>query len=187
MKLAWCVLLCFATAGLTERLTQGQTTVSSEPRFEQFSADVWSGKAGLLNLRSNRLARHYRTSLRRQLSEEGINFAGHYSLVAVGCGTGCSITAIVDARNGKAFFPRALEGWTSIVGDYEPPNGEDIRTFHANSRLLKAIGRPRLGADERWGPSGIYYYEWAGNRLRLVKFIQVGSYPESDPGRGTNK
>lgn len=73
-------------------------------------------------------------------------------MAVVGCGTGCSVTAIIDARNGKAFFPRVLDGWTSIVGDYEIPNGEDVRTSHANSRLIKAIGRPRLGVEERWGP-----------------------------------
>ena len=169
------VILCLTVAVVS----QGQAR--HEPRFEEFRADVWHGQAAPLNLRSHRLARLYRTSIRQQLQEEGINFAGHYSLVVMGCGTGCSIAAIVDARNGRAFFPRALDGWTSIVGDYEIPEGEDIRTFHANSRLVKAIGRPRLSADERWGPSGIYYYEWAGNSLRLVKFTQVGSYPEADP------
>lgn len=151
------------------------------PRFEGFPAPVWRGKVATLNQRSHVLARGYRTRLSEQLREEGINFAGHYSVAVVGCGTGCSVTAIIDARNGKAFFPRALDGWTSIVGDYERPDGEDVRTFHANSRLLKAVGRPRLSADERWGPSGIYYYEWTGSRLRLVKFAHVGSYPEADP------
>ena len=157
-----------------------------EPRFEQYSTDVWHGSAGSLNLRSHPLARKFRTSIRRQLSEEGINFAGHYSLVAMGCGTGCSITTIVDARNGNAYFPEVLNGWTGIVGDYDIPDGEDLRMFRADSRLLRAIGRPRIGTldEERYGPSGIYYYEWSNNRLRFVSFTHVGSYPEADPFRG---
>lgn len=178
MRIASFLLLCVSIVVIAERPVHRQAT---EPRFQEFPAAVWHGRAALLNLRSHRLARLYRTAVRQQLQDEGINFAGHYSLVTMGCGTGCSITAIVDARNGTAFFPRALDGWTSIVGDYEIPDGDDIRTFHANSRLLKAIGRPRLSADERWGPSGIYYYEWKNNHLRLVKFIPVGSYPEADP------
>ena len=115
--------------------------------------------------------------------EEGVNFAGHYTLASAGCGTGCSITAIVDARNGKAYFPNEFNGWTSIVGDYEIPEGEEQWTFRAESRLLRAIGRPHIGKpnEERYGPSGIYYYEWKNNRLRLVKFTPVGSYPEADP------
>jgi len=41
------------------------------------------------------------------------------------------------------------------------------------------LGRPRVGnlKDERYGPNGIYFYEWANDRLRLVKVIKVGSYP----------
>ena len=151
-----------------------------EPRFEKYSADVYAGKPAPLNVRSHRLARMYRTSIREQLQEEGINFAGHYTIAVMGCGTGCSITAIVDARNGNAYFPKVFEGWTSVMGDYEFKEGEDIRTFKANSRLIKAIGRPRLSANEQWGPSGVYYYEWANNKLRQVHFVPAGSYPESD-------
>jgi hypothetical protein len=161
-------------------LHSGLAQKSDPPRFEKYSADVYAGKPAPLNLRSHRLARMYRTVIREQLQEEGINFAGHYTIAAMGCGTGCSITAIVDARNGHAYFPRVFEGWTSIIGDYEFKEGEDTRTFKANSRLIKAIGRPRLSADEKWGPSGVYYYEWVNNQLRQAHFVPAGSYRKSD-------
>ena len=151
-----------------------------EPRFETYTVKVSSGKPAPLNLSSHKLARMYRTSLREQIREEGVNFAGHYTIAPMGCGTGCSITAIIDARDGRAYFPEVFEGWTSVIGDYEFKEGEDIRTFHANSRLIRAIGRPRLGADERWGPSGVYFYEWVNNQLKQVHFVPAGSYPESD-------
>lgn len=150
------------------------------PAFEKYPADVYAGKPAPLNLRSHRLARMFRTSIREQLQEEGINFAGHYTVAVMGCGTGCSIAAIVDARNGRAFFPQVFEGWTSEIGDYRFADGEDIRTFRVNSRLLRVVGRPRISADEKWGPSGVYYYEWRNNRLRQVHFIPAGSYPEAD-------
>ena len=170
-------LLCLTLA------TSIQAQQVNDPRFEEYSADVWAGTVAPLNLRNNPMARKFRTSVSSRVVEEGINFAGHYSLVAVGCGTGCSITAIVDARDGKAYFPEVLNGWTGIVGDYDIPDGEGIRMFKTDSRLLRAIGRPRIGAmeGERYGPSGIYYYEWKNNRLRFVKFTFVGSYPEVDP------
>jgi hypothetical protein len=159
----------------------GQETEA--PRFESYQVAVWRGRVAPLNLRSHSLARLYRTLIREQVREEGVNFAGHYTLASVGCGTGCSTTAIVDARTGTAFFPNELNGWTSIVGDYEIPDGEDQRMYRADSRLLRAIGRPNIGRpdEERHGPSGIYYYEWKENRLRVVKFTAVGSYPEADP------
>jgi hypothetical protein len=168
--------------GLTLILSQSICSAQKKepPRFEDFSADVYAGKPAPLNLRSHRLARTYRTSLREQLHDEGINFAGHYTLAIMGCGTGCSITAIVDARDGRAYFPRVLDGWTSEIGDYQFAEGEDIRTFRANSRLLRVVGRPRISPRERWGPSGVYFYEWANNRLRQVHFVPAGSYPETD-------
>src|SRR5919106_6054254 len=141
------------------------------PAFEKYPADVWAGKPAPLNLRSHRLARMFRTSIREQQHEEGINFAGHYTLAVMGCGTGCSIVAIIDARNGRAYFPRVFEGWTSEIGKYTFADNEDIRTFRVNSRLLRVVGRPRISADEKWGPSGIYYYEWKNNELRQVHFV----------------
>lgn len=143
-----------------------------EPRFENYPADVYAGKPAPLNVRSHRLARMFRTRIREQLQEEGINFAGHYTIAVMGCGTGCSTTAIVDARNGRAYFPQVLDGWTVGPGAW-PEEGEDVRTFRTNSRLLKVIGSPRVGAYEQWGPGGIYYYEWKNNQLRQVHFVPV--------------
>ena len=156
------------------------------PSFNSYPAVVWRGKVAPLNQRSHPLARKYRTVLGEQIRSEGVNFAGHYTLASAGCGTGCSITAIIDARTGQAFFPNEFYTWTGIVGDYDPPEDEDPWTYRAGSRLLKAIGRPHIGkpGEERYGPSGIYFYEWKNNRLRQVKFTHVGSYPEADPPGG---
>jgi hypothetical protein len=176
LSMACLALICVVDVQLLAQRTEA-------PRFEDYSAKVWRGTFAPLNLRSHPLARTYRTLMRRQLKAEGVNFAGHYTVASAGCGTGCSISAIIDARNGRAYFPDELSGWTSIVGDYDIPEGEELRTFRPDSRLLRVIGRPNIGgvAEERHGPSGIYYYEWVNNRLRLVRFIHVGSYPEADP------
>ena len=146
------------------------------PRFEDYSADVYAGKPAPVNLRSHSMARMYRTRIREQLNEAGINFAGHYTIAVMGCGTGCSITAIVDARNGNAYFPRVLAGWYVEPG-LDLAEGEDVRTFRTDSRLLKITGAPRLSAEEKWGPGGVYYYEWKNNQLRQVHFV---SAPKSD-------
>ena len=166
-------------------LTFGSRSLAQKPdapRFEDYPADVWAGKAVLLNLRSHPLARTFRTRLREDMKTEGINFAGHYTFATVGCGAGCSINSIIDARTGRAYFPKALSGWTAIVGDFERSEEFEQQT-RADSRLLRMLGRPNIGRmnQERYGPSGIYYYEWIHNRLRLVKFVHVGSYPNADP------
>jgi hypothetical protein len=182
--------LCFTLACLafvfafSPRSMRAQGT--DEPRLEDYAAVVSRGRFAPLDLqRSHPFARRYRTMIRRQIREEGVNFAGHYNLASAGCGTGCAIGAIIDAHTGRAYFPKELYGWTSIVGDYDPPEGEDLWTFRPGSRLLRGLGRPNIGraGEERHGPSGIYYYEWTGERLRLVKFTHVGSYPTADPPR----
>jgi hypothetical protein len=160
-----------------------QQAKSDPPRFADYPVFRWFGKIAPLNQRSHPLARKYRTLIREQMKEAGVNFAGHFTLASVGCGAGCSITAIIDAHTGRAFFPNELLGWTGIVGDYDPPEGEEPWTYRPGSTLLRAIGRPNIGkaGEERHGASGIYYYEWNNNRFRLVKFTPVGSYPEADP------
>ncbi|HEV2860565.1 MAG TPA: hypothetical protein VGX48_06145 [Pyrinomonadaceae bacterium] len=176
--------LLLVAASLALTAAGGAQQRRAEPRFKDYPAAAVR-RAGVtpMNLRSHRLARTYRTLLRRQQRESGVNFAGHYTLASVGCGTGCSVTAIIDARTGAAHFPSQLNGWTGIVGDYDPPEGEDTWEYRADSRLLRILGRPGIGREdeERYGPSGIYYYVWDGGRLRQVGFRPVGSYPESDP------
>ncbi|HEX8459285.1 MAG TPA: hypothetical protein VF656_18480 [Pyrinomonadaceae bacterium] len=164
---------------------QDAATEKDAPRLEDYAVEVRRGEVAPLDLGSHPLARKYRTAIREQLLQEGVNFAGRYTLAAVGCGTGCAIGAIIDTRTGRAYFPPELHGWTSIVGDYEADESEDLWTFRPHSRLLRGLGRPNLGraGEERYGASGIYYYEWTNNRLRLVKFTHVGSYPKADPPR----
>src|SRR4051812_35607375 len=162
-KILCTVIACVALAASPAshpRAQQSAASRSKAPRFKEYRVAVSRGRVTPLNLRSHTLARRYRTLLRGQQRDEGVNFAGRYTIASVGCGTGCSITAIVDAHTGKAYFPTELNGWTGIVGDYEPPEGEEPWTYHANSRLLRATGRPNIGdpLEERHGPSGIYYY-----------------------------
>ena len=177
-------LLCLFVSAPAQQTEAPRSLEAGAPRFEDFGVAVWRGRVAPLDLRSHSLARMYRTVLRQQLREEGVNFAGHYTLAGAGCGTGCSIRAIIDARTGRAYFPGELYGWTSIIGD-DSALGEDYElvTQRPDSRLLRIIGRPAIGRanEERHGPGGIYYYEWTNNRLRLVRFIPVGSYPEADP------
>lgn len=181
MRTHWLVLACLVLVLAVDSRCAAQA--KDEPSFERFKVAVWRGRVAALDLNSHPLARKFRTASREQIKEAGVNFAGHYTLVSVGCGAGCGISGMVDARTGKAYFPNEFNGWTGIVGDYDPPEGEDSWTYRADSRLLRAIGRPTIGrpGEERHGPSGIYYYEWTRNRLRLVKFIPVGSYPNPDP------
>ena len=58
-------------------------------------------------------------ALRQQMRDEGVNFAGLYTLASMGCGTGCSMTAIVVRALATYFPKRCLLGPASR--DYDLP------------------------------------------------------------------
>ena len=68
------------------------------PTFGRYNTRVETIKNIKVNLASHKNARMFRTNL-RNAAKEGVNFAGHFVLVGWGCGTNCSVLAIIDARS----------------------------------------------------------------------------------------
>jgi len=157
------VLLAFALGPLAA-VSFGQRARSLE--FKGYPATVERTAAKAIDFKASPGASTFRTRLRDAL-EEGVNFAGHFILTGWGCGTGCTNGAVIDARNGRVYFPDELAG----VGGYDEPDGKTF-TFQKNSRLLIICGTP--GPDREDVPArkhGTYYYEWRSNRFRLIKFV----------------
>ena len=141
----------------------------SVPSFGQYPAAVERTRAKAINYRSNPGARSFRTRLSNAL-RGGVNFAGHYILTGWGCGTGCTIAAIIDARTGNVYSPDEFSGIDATYGD---DYSDEQLKFRKNSRMLIISGRPGSRAEnETAPPSGDYYYEWTNNRLRLLRFIE---------------
>ena len=138
------------------------------PRFEGYPAAVYKGRAAALKLNDSEEARNFRTRL-REGAQQGVNFAGHYTIVQWGCGTACLQVAFIDAKTGAVFFPRELNGfgvWFWGEKDY------DAVQFKPDSRLLVVSGFPASEGEGDEPKSGLYYYEWTGTRLRLVKLVE---------------
>jgi hypothetical protein len=139
------------------------------PRFGAFPAEVErSGKAAVLRL-DHREARHYRTALREGIKADP-NFAGHFSIVAWGCGSSCTDFAVVDRTSGRVVFPQAYRSiFGGHVGDDAPAalGGLNSLRFRRDSRLLVVPGAPL--EDER--REGAAYLEWIGGGFRLVRWI----------------
>ncbi|MFL6257404.1 MAG: hypothetical protein ACJ74T_20560 [Pyrinomonadaceae bacterium] len=141
------------------------------PDFKAYAAPVFKGRAAALKL-TTREARGYRTRL-REGARRAINFAGHYKLHTWSCGTSCLQTAFIDAKTGNVFFPAELNGFiacyygTEVIEDLE-----QALKFEPGSRLIVMSGYPlsERGKDEP--KKGLYYYEWTGKELRLVKFVK---------------
>jgi hypothetical protein len=142
---------------------------SPPPTFRQYAAKVENIGNVKVNLKSHKSANMFRTNL-RNAAKEGVNFAGHYILTTWGCGTNCTVSAIIDARNGRVFFPDQLGG--STFGFCEFPDDTEPLVYKANSRLLVLNGFKAGDLDKQDGRCGIYYLEWTGTNFRQVKFVQ---------------
>ena len=145
---------------------------AQRPAFNSYSVPVEKARVRAIDFKSSPDARSFRTRLSEAI-RGGVNFAGHYVVAGWGCGTGCISGAIIDARNGRVYWPVQFYAMaTGIDGnDYVDKPVE----YRKNSRLLILRGSPGVKDGDPEKPGGEYYYEWRGNDLRLIKFIPYKS------------
>lgn len=158
--------LCVGLLSASAR-AQGDAT----PRFQDYAAPAFKGRAAALKL-TTREARAYRTRL-REGARRAVNFAGHYKLHTWSCGTGCLQTAFIDAKTGEVFFPAELDGF--IVCFYDPKPVDDLEEalkFERGSRLIVMSGYPLSERGKDDPKKGLYYYEWTGKDLKLLKYVE---------------
>lgn len=62
--------------------------------------DVYSGRLAPLDEASHADARQFKSAIQKGL-QEGVNFAGQYTVVSAGCGTSCQTHFVVDRQSGK--------------------------------------------------------------------------------------
>ncbi len=138
------------------------------PRFADYPATpVWRGQPAVPDVRSEPRSRLFRTMLRRGAAE-GPNFAGHYTIVSWGCGSGCAGYAIVDARSGRVFHPENFQ--SNVVYNTDDAifaDGAEAVRFRLDSRLLIVIG----AINEESKLRGVSYFVWNGRRLDRVRFV----------------
>lgn len=142
------------------------------PRFEDYPAKAERiAHPARVDLNSDPGAREFRTTLKRA-TQQGVNFAGHFSIATFGCGAGSVCWKIVDVRSGRVFSAKPAEISADNVGEKQPraPKGvTDLlwMRFRADSALLVLMGAP----DEDESAEGVTYYRWTGERFELVKRI----------------
>ena len=153
------VLLCTTT-----RSQQDQKPPQWALKFEDFSVShVFKGKPTPAIITTN--WRNFRTRI-REGARHGPNFAGHYTIVAWGCGAGCVFFVVVDAISGRPY-----DGTGSIVVSVgKTKSGRDYQglVYHLNSRLLITDGCPD---EESTSNCGIHYYEWTANQFKFLRFV----------------
>ena len=90
-------------------ITENNRALRNEIEFSAFPALAYLGRNSHISFPDfsgrDKNARLYRTRIRVGL-RAGPNFAGHYSLTEIGCGTSCRFAFITDAKTGLVFsFP----------------------------------------------------------------------------------
>jgi hypothetical protein len=133
--------------------------------FERFPVPVFSGfRPAPLDPNSSRLTREFRTRLREELNAQGVNFAGHYSLVGVGM-TGWGMNYwIVDRRNGRAVeFP-----FHATFLDFDPRSSLIIMN-HRDS-IVSLLRQQKEGGcfflnQENAASLRPFYFNWGSDTL----------------------
>lgn len=140
------------------------------PRFEQYPVKAaFRGVPAKPDVRSHPRSRLFRTMIRRG-AQEGPNFAGHYTLVTWGCGTGCVGVAIVDAVSGKVFHPANLDTAQFMNIDdslWGSAENDGFIKYRRNSKLLIVMG----GINEDDALRGISYFVWEHGQLKRIRFV----------------
>ena len=139
-----------------------QVVISATLDYPQYPEEkIFQGKPAEPDVATHKEARKYQTML-RQRSKQGPNFAGHYTIVTIGCGTSCAGIAVVDAQTGHVYFPQNLHHvfW---AGWWHEPYGPE---FKLTSRLLIAYGQ----VNSEDAPYGVSYFEWTGREFKLLHF-----------------
>ena len=107
----------------------------------------------------------YRTVIREEATE-GPNFAGHYTVIRIGCGAATVCLAIADARTGNVYFPPALEEAEALLVNTGGTRAETLN-YKKYSRLLITVGT----LNENRKTEGMSYFVWQRDKLTLIRFV----------------
>ena len=140
------------------------TAFAQDPAADQYKVDqVYSGKTKMPQFKGRDKAySDFRSRIRDGL-KAGPNFAGEYSVVQFGCGSGCSMALVASNRTGQVFdFPRGSES-----------NAYMTLQYSRDSRLIVA-----QWASYNDGSCHIDFFEWKGNKAELISTRKVGLMDE---------
>ena len=75
-------------------------------KYSDYKVSVYTGELAAPDFKTDPSALLFRTQIRTQCKENGINFAGHFTLVKWGCGSPCLTVAIVDRITGRIQYSK---------------------------------------------------------------------------------
>jgi hypothetical protein len=99
-------------------------------QFNQFPVnEIYHGQLMMPDfVKRDKEFKNYRTRLRNGI-KEGVNFAGHYKIIQIGCGTECTFNYLADVSTGQIFKGLPLGGEDNIELQLQ---------YQISSKLLRA-------------------------------------------------
>lgn len=160
VSLASFTMLLSAKSVDTLASARAAAVVGSLPTFADYPAKgKFNGKPAKAKIKTKD-ARMYRTAI-TEGAKEGPNFAGHYTIVTWGCGTGCAGFAIVDANTGAVYMPPFYMSYGHQLN--EDLQNREMLDYQLGSNLLIVTG------SRNETNQGQYFYIWDGKRLKLIR------------------
>ena len=108
-----------------------------------------------------------------EAARKGPNFAGHYTIIELGCGAGCVRFFIADAANGVTFPTPVGSPLTLPLRAGGKGRNYQGLVYQRQSRLLIVDGCPRTRPHEKNRGCGTYYYEFKGGKWKLIRLDTV--------------
>jgi hypothetical protein len=149
-----------SSSAVSESASSPQRTRANGPPFAGFPAQqIYKGATKLPDFSGrDRKYRDYRTRIREGL-KSGPNLAGEYSVIQIGCGTGCSFAYIARNRNGQVYdFPRG---------------GEENMYMQILTRLDSRLIVVQWGNYDS-NACVVEFFEWTGLVAKPLSKTQVG-------------
>lgn len=128
------------------------------PRFEDYpAAPIFTGKPAKVNLASHPGAKKFRMALTEAPAEE-TRCAGHYRIVAIGCGTSCESVWAVDLINGAVFslftasYGAVFRPDSRLIVENDPAEYEALLKESSVAEvesLMKTYGPPKFWVEDQ--------------------------------------
>jgi hypothetical protein len=114
---------------------------------------VFNRKPSKVDIASHKDGRIFRSRL-RAAAAKGPNFAGHMTVVEIGCGTMCQVIMVVDARHGMVYAP--LPSPASLGVDFKL--GSRLLVVNPPENIRETPNAKELGVTTE-------YYVWNDGKL----------------------
>ncbi|MFZ6747651.1 hypothetical protein [Undibacterium sp. Ren11W] len=161
------IFIIFSSMSLTSNVVlagEGDTqsvNVNQVIEFEQYPVEIISTTSRKKRSSLQNCAKQYKTVITNAM-QEPVNFAGHYRVVTLGCGTDCRGFAVVDKVSGVTYTLPGVEFVAGVMG-----NEEARIQFKTDSRLFIITGSKN---DEN---EGKFHYLWSGKELKLLATFPI--------------